>query len=320
VADRLLILTWHNVDRTWCYPCAAGAGALGLAQQLRRLSRFARVVPLRPALDALRDGRRLPPRAIALTFDDGFRDNLEFAVPLLESLRLPATFFLVPGMLSGEVSPWWEVIAWAFSQSTQAAVSWNGRLLPTRGRSGHRSVRWAIDQLKMLDRTGRDRMVAELVELLAPEGQPNDRSPMLDWNGARELVGRGFSIGSHSMYHAILSREPTDRQVQDLAAARRQLETELGVPVELLAYPNGARGDYDASTIQAAKRAGYAYAFTVRAGYNVPSTPDYEMRRVVMEPSRGLSEMVVRRIAGKLRRSWRDAPSAGFAHPPLDPV
>jgi peptidoglycan/xylan/chitin deacetylase (PgdA/CDA1 family) len=303
VARRLLILTWHNVDRTWCYPCDSGAGALGLEQQLRRLSRFARVVPLRPALNALRDGRRLPLRAVALTFDDGFQDNLELAVPLLESLGLPATFFLVPGMLSGEVHPWWEVIAWAFSQSTQATVSWSGRLLPTRGRSGQRSVQWAIGQLKMLDRAGRDQMVAELVELLAPEGRPNDRSLMLDWNGARELVRRGFSIGSHSMYHAILSREPTDRQARDLAVARQQLETELGIAVELLAYPNGAQGDYDTGTIQAAKRAGYAYGFTVRAGYNVPSTPDYEMRRVVLEPVGAFSEMVVRRIAGKLQGS-----------------
>ena len=142
---RLLVLAWHNVDRTWYYPCAPGAGLRGLARQLEQLRRFSSIVALRPALEALADGRPLPPRAVALTFDDGYRDNLDLAVPLLERLQLPATFFLVPGMLSGEVPMWWEVIAWAFNRSTRHAVTWRGRVLPTRGRRGQRSVRWAAE-------------------------------------------------------------------------------------------------------------------------------------------------------------------------------
>src|SRR6266550_9463146 len=109
---RLRIFLWHNVDASWSFPSRSGTGPRGMERQFRFLRRVANVVPLRDALEALADGRDLPPRAVAITFDDGYRDNLEIAVPLLQRLGLPATFFLVPGILSGAVQPWWEALGW----------------------------------------------------------------------------------------------------------------------------------------------------------------------------------------------------------------
>jgi peptidoglycan/xylan/chitin deacetylase (PgdA/CDA1 family) len=303
MTDRLLVLTWHNVDTAWSYPCSPGAGARGLARQLRQLASVATVVPLEPALDALSAGRPLPPRPVALTFDDGYRDTLDLAVPMLERLGLPATFFLVPGILSGEVEPWWEVLGWAFSTSRRTEIDWGGLRLPTRGRAGLRSLRWTEERLKTLDRSGRDLMVADLCDRLKPEGTPDVGSLFLDWDGARELIRRGFAVGSHSMHHAILSREPPDQQAQDLTASRRALETGLDVPVRLLAYPNGSRADYDAGTVCAAERAGYAHAFTVRPGLNHRSVPTHELRRVVLEPAPHFATIAVHRVAGKLARA-----------------
>jgi peptidoglycan/xylan/chitin deacetylase (PgdA/CDA1 family) len=300
--QRLLILGWHNVDRTWSYPCRAGAGAAGLTRQLRRLQRVANLVPLTPALQALGDGRPLPPRSVAVTFDDGYRDNLELGVPILERLGVPATFFLVPGMLSAEVQPWWEVLGWAFLRSTRSAVSWRGQALHTRGPRGRASYRWATEQLKTLTRTDRDRMVDELVEVLRPEGKADAQRLLLDWDGARDLVRRGFEVGSHSSYHAILSREIESEQARDLAESRRRLEGELGVEVRLLAYPNGAKADYDAGTVHAAERAGYSHAVTVRPGWNLPSTPMHELRRIVVEPVPGFCRIGAERVVRKLAR------------------
>jgi peptidoglycan/xylan/chitin deacetylase (PgdA/CDA1 family) len=274
-----------------------------LARQLAHLKELATVVPLAPAMEALRAGRPLPPRAVALTFDDGYEDNLRLAVPLLEKLRLPATFFLAPGLLSGDVRAWWEILAWGFQRTTRATVQWDGRVLPTRGRAGRGSLRWIMERLKSCDQAVRQRKVTTLLDLLEPEGEPNDRNLFLDWDGARELIRRGFAVGSHSMHHAILSREPPDQQAQDLTASRRALETGLDVPVRLLAYPNGSRADYDAGTVCAAERAGYAHAFTVRPGLNHRSVPTHELRRVVLEPAPHFATIAVHRVAGKLARA-----------------
>jgi peptidoglycan/xylan/chitin deacetylase (PgdA/CDA1 family) len=293
VASRLAILGWHNVEGSWCFPARRGSGVRGFARQLRALSRAANIVPLAPALNLLGSGRALPRRAVAITFDDGYRDTLDLAVPILERLGIPATFFLVPGLLSGAVTPWWEVIPWAFARSTRSAVDWDGIVLPTGGHAGRRSSAWVAARMKAIDRKARDRTVSELVERLRPEGEAPGRGLFLDWDGAREIVRRGFSVGSHSMHHAILAREGGREQRDDLAVSRHQLETELGVTVELLAYPNGQPGDYDADTVRAARLAGYSHAITTMEDWNMASTPAYEIRRFVMYPERGLSGFVV---------------------------
>jgi peptidoglycan/xylan/chitin deacetylase (PgdA/CDA1 family) len=305
MADRLLVLAWHAVDATWGYPCRPGSGVRGLARRLQRLRQVANVVPLEPALETLGTNRPLPPRAVALTFDDGYRDNLHLAAPLLEELELPATFFLVPGILSGEVEPWWEVLGWAFARTTKTSVTWRGQPLPTRGAAGRAAARREAERLKALDRVARDRKVAELCDLLEPDGQVGDRSRFLDWAEARELVRRGFSVGSHSLHHSILSREAASVQVTDLAESRRLLEDELDVPVRLLAYPNGVRGDYDATTIRAAQAAGYVHSLTMLPGVNSSATPAHEVRRVVLEPQQGFSKTIARRVTRKLARTVR---------------
>src|SRR5829696_408913 len=159
---------WHNIEGTWCYPSPPGAGTRGFAHQLRRLKQLGTVVPLAESLEALAAGRRLPLRPVALTFDDGYRDNLDVAVPLLEELGLPATFFLVPGLLSDAVRPWWEVLGRGFALARPAVVSWEGRALPTRGHQAQRAYRWLAERLKVLDLATREEQVDELLGLLQP--------------------------------------------------------------------------------------------------------------------------------------------------------
>ena len=229
MTDRLLIVAWHNVERTWNYPAAPGAGAAGFEHQLRRLQRLGTIVPLAPSLRQLTTGQPLPPRAIALTFDDGYRDNLEVGAPVLERLGLPATFFLVPGILDGTVSPWWETVAWAVQHTPRGSVDFQGQTLATRGRAARRTLEVLTERLKEQDQLARGRAVAELLERLEPPGEPGHRRLFLDWDGARDLLRRGFEVGAHSSDHAILARESPAAQLTDLVESRRRLEAELDV-------------------------------------------------------------------------------------------
>ncbi|HKE98104.1 MAG TPA: polysaccharide deacetylase family protein [Actinomycetes bacterium] len=305
---QLLVFAWHNIERTWHYPAPPGAGARGFARQVATLKRMGTIVPLASALDTLAGGRPLPPRAIALTFDDGYADNLELAVPVLRRLEVPATFFLVPGILERRVRPWWEVLGWAFGRSGAGTLDWRGQGLPVQGEAGVRSMMRVAEQLKELDRAGRDAEVARLVELLEPAGSPEavDRL-FLDLDGARALAGHGFEVGSHSTHHAILSREPAADQQHDLAGSRRWLEAELDRPVPLLAYPNGRWADFDDATVAAARQAGHRHALTTQAGRNRPHTPPHALRRIVLEPHAGFAELAARRIRARLARELRRA-------------
>jgi peptidoglycan/xylan/chitin deacetylase (PgdA/CDA1 family) len=283
----LLILGWHNVEGTWCFPSEPGRGLRGLAAQLRWVRRLGNVVDLGQALATIADGRTLPPRSIALTFDDGYRDNLTMAAPLLRELELPATFFLVPGVLSGLTAPWWEALAYAFASTRQSSLQWGDEAWSLVGTDGRIAYDRLSSRLKRLDRPSRDAAVAEIIEALEPEGSLDMGQLFLDWEGARQLVGAGVAIGSHSRDHAILANEAPEGQRANLTEARRELETELGIPIDLLAYPNGTADDFDAVTEEAAREAGYRCGVTTIPGWNSATTGPYRLRRYVLYPERG---------------------------------
>ncbi len=299
MAHRLLVLGWHNIDPTPGFPDPPGAGRVGFARQLAMLARFATVIPLRRALDLVEANEPLPPRAVALTFDDGYRDNLELGVGMLARHRLPATFFLVPGFLSGTVPAWWEDLAAGFDDTTVASWEWDGRRFdlsdPTARQAAHGAVRAS---LKRLDHARRVETVAAITDRLRtrPSTGPG---LFMDWTGARALLAAGHEIGSHTASHAILARESVEAQTAEMADARRDLESGLGVPVDTLAYPNGTAGDYSEQTCAAAASLGYRAAITTRAGLASRADPPYEMRRVVVTPTTDL-----RSVAAK---GWRKA-------------
>lgn len=288
---RLVVLGWHNVDPTHCFPSPGDRGRTGLAQQLRFLRRSANVVPLRTALRSLREGRDLPARAVALTFDDGYRDNLTVAGPMLRELGLPATCFVVPGILSRHTVPWWEALAWAVSNARADDVEWGGRRLPlTDAAARHAAAGELAEDLKRRSRARREAAVADLTAALDPPGRYPGDEQFLDWDGARRL--RAFmDIESHSMHHAILAEEEPAEQRRDLAEARRRIHDELEVDPSVLAYPNGSTADFSDRTIDAARDAGYAHAVTTCGGLNAAGTPTYEIRRTVLNPERGAIEL-----------------------------
>jgi peptidoglycan/xylan/chitin deacetylase (PgdA/CDA1 family) len=288
MGSRLLVLGWHNVEPTWFFPAPPAAGRRGLAGQLAVLRRLANVVPLDPALAALAEGRPLPPRAVALTFDDGYRDSLQVAAPMLERLGLPATFFLVPGLLSRTTPPWWELVGWACQRAGRRQVAFEGRTVDLGDPARRGAAADLVAELvKRRDRAGREAAVAGFVAACEPDGTPDDDALFLDWDQAKALAARGFAIGSHTLHHAILAQQAPAEQAEDLSQSRRRLQERLAVPVDVLAYPNGTTADYDQTTVAAAARAGYAHAVTVIPGWNRPATPRYEIRRFLQRPERG---------------------------------
>jgi peptidoglycan/xylan/chitin deacetylase (PgdA/CDA1 family) len=284
----LLVIGWHNVSPTPYFPSAPGAGISGLSRQLSLIRRFCNIVPLASALSDLAGGRRLPPRAVALSFDDGYRDNLELVLPLLERMGVPATFFLTPGVLDRSVEPWWEVLGWSFAHATRRQVSWHGHELAAGADACFppAMVEAVVGTLTQMPRAERDAAIEELIDGLEPQGEHRVADLFLDWDGARQLASRA-AVGSHTMYHAILAREDPADQRQDLEESRRQLEKQLGTRVTLLAYPNGTARDFDGNTVEAARSAGFDAALTTIPGWNVSDTPAFSIRRFVINPLQG---------------------------------
>lgn len=290
--DRLLVLGYHNVADTPAFPLGGAEGIDGFRAQVRFLARVARPYPVGEALARLRDGRRLGPRAVALTFDDGYADNVELAAEVLAAAGVPATFFLVPEFLDGTARPWWERLAWACLASRRREMPVDGERIPLGDRAERQAARRRISaHLLPLRHDDRLARLEEIVADLDPAGDDPTAALMAGWDGARRLARAGFEIGSHSNRHARLANEPPEAQAADLAAARRRLQEGTGRPVRVLAYPHGTAADYDEGSRAAAAAAGHDHAVTTIPGWVDPSAArerPFDIARSMVSPSDGV--------------------------------
>jgi peptidoglycan/xylan/chitin deacetylase (PgdA/CDA1 family) len=303
MSDRLLVMGWHNVAGTFGFPAGEGEAERGFASQMKTLARIGNVLPLDEALGRLAAGEPLPGRAVAITFDDGYRDNLTLAVPVLERLGLPATFFLVPELLSGKIDAWWETIGWALSASSSGTLSWEGMTFRFDASDWQTAYSPVVRRLKRRSRAARDEAMAELLEMLSPEGDPPDL--FMNWDGARELARRGFSVQSHTRSHVVLSEETPEEQLRELVEGRAQLESELGTSVSTIAYPQGGPLDYNAATLTATTAAGYTWGLTTHEGFTTSATSPLEIRRCVIYPERGIVDLAAQlryMVTARIRR------------------
>lgn len=318
MSRRLLILAWHNIEPTSFFQGSSPTGArCGFERQIGYLRRWTNVVPLGPALADLAAGRPLPPRAVALTFDDGYLDNVTVAAPLLRAAGMPATFFLVSGFLCGTERAWWEEVGWAFENATAGEVRWGGVRLDTADPVSRRSaLRIVSDSLKAVDSHRRWEAIDELRAGLAPEGPASPRR-FMDWDEARDLVRHGHDIGAHTCGHPILSREKSDVQLRELVEPRQELSAHFQRPVDGLAYPNGQAADYSDETLRLVSEAGYAFAVTTRRRRVGPATAPLEVPRLVLTPEVDVRQVLGKgvRVARRTVASWRSGLSRSRAVP-----
>ena len=305
MSRRLLVLGWHNIEPTWGFPGMSPEGARrGFERQVRLLRRWANVLPLRSALDDLAAGRPLPPRAVALTFDDGYLDNAEFAAPVLAAARLPATFFLVPGFLDGSAPAWWEELGWTFAHGSVDTLECGGQRFDVSTPPARAAALEAVTPgLKAVGAAARAEAVGELRQRLRPDGPELGRL-FMDWDEADRLVALGMDVGSHTCGHPILSQEQPAVQAHELSGSREVLEKHFQRPVEVLAFPNGKAQDYSEVTLELVRKAGYSFAVTTRKALAEPAVAPEEVPRFMVDAGIDVRSLL-RSGLGKVSRTVR---------------
>ena len=237
-----------------------GAGPVSVAEGLRRLDAG--------------DSAHL----VAMSFDDGYRDNVRLALPRLAAAGAGATFYLTAGLMETRRAPWWDVLAHALETTRQP------RLRADFGDA-------AID-LPLSTRAERERALARMLGVLrvAPAEQAErlarlrdalevtDEAPceLAGWTEAAELARAGMEVGAHTLTHPFLSLIGAEEQRREIGGSVEMVADRLGVRPRGLAYPGG---DHDAGAIAAAREAGLDYAVVTRAGDVAPGAPRYELRR-----------------------------------------
>ena len=223
----------------------------------------------------------LPPAALSITFDDGYRDNLDVAVPILAKHGLAATFFISTGFLDGG---WmWNdriIEACKRTQCTSASMPSLGfesidlATEPARVVAAHA----IIDKAKYLPF---DQRLAAVADLEGQLGVQMDHGPMLDPDSLRRMRGCGMAIGGHTVWHPILTEIDDTRARAEINDGRERLVEILREPITLFAYPNGRPGrDYRSEHVNMAAEAGFEAAvttapLTARPGMNIFELPRF---------------------------------------------
>lgn len=303
------VLCYHRLTRDWL-DCSLAPHIFvhvdRFREHLRTLRGRAEMLSLAELDARITEGRDPRVLAVCVTFDDGYADNLDLALPILRQEGVPATLFVSTGFVDNPLAvPWWDV-NFAVARSLpdgMACVRDNGRSwrFDVRSPSGRRRLLRAMNAVTLrhcLDNGGRARAVAE--EMFPGLARPRENS-FCRWDDLR-LRGRDelLTIGSHTVSHPTLST-CADWGASELAASKARIEAELGTPVRYFAFPFGGPAHIPADASDQFARQGFRLAVTVTPGLNNGAADRFALRRLLVHGSDSTGDVLNRIKAAMLR-------------------
>jgi peptidoglycan/xylan/chitin deacetylase (PgdA/CDA1 family) len=286
---KALILVYHRVKETETDPQLLAVTSPHFEQHLDILRSDYQPISLEDLCKALKQ-RRIPARAVAVTFDDGYSDNLYEAKPLLERYRIPATVFVTCGFIGGTREFWWDELEEIFLRPGDLPRALN---LEVNGKA----YRWDLGEAaaytekefrlasawNVSETTGsnpRQTLYRALSAIIRSLPAPAERDLVLtnlrSWAGkdAQSAKGRVLSpdelltlaegglveVGSHTMTHPILASVSREIQQSEIENSKTTLEEILGRPVRSFAYPFGSKSDYTALSASIVRNCGFTCA------------------------------------------------------------
>lgn len=252
---------------------------------LEELSRAYRVVSLDRIAEGL-SGREAPiPFSAAITFDDGYRNVVTVAFPILKRFGLPATVFLDTDIVDSGHIHWPDRVEQAIQSVTSGVIviREQGRCESIRIDTPDRRINCIADLTnRMKAKTDEDRadMLADIEFQCPRQSFPQDNAEVLSWEEIRKAIAEGLAFGSHSETHAILTQYDLNRIDREVVESRNVIQKQIDRPITAFSYPNGNNDDRSRRCVQ---EAGYRLAVTVESGLNPPGRDPYQLRRMTLE-------------------------------------
>ncbi len=282
-SSRGVVLCYHRVSGPRLDPARLDVPPALFAAHLAVLRAQAQPMPL-AEFEAARRAGRLPARAVAVTFDDGYADNLYAALPLLEVNHVPATVFVTTCGVDAPGEFWWDVLAravyaaHALPESLELNAEGNrftwrldepaGAPLPgARAEDTRRPLYAALSAwLRPLSAAAQREAAAQLKAWSGTDDCAADAHRRLGVHELQTLARSSLiEIGSHSVTHPVLGQRSAAEQQTECADSRAALSQWLGAAPRFFAYPFGEGAAVGRRAESAVRAAGYEAAFTTDA-------------------------------------------------------
>jgi peptidoglycan/xylan/chitin deacetylase (PgdA/CDA1 family) len=228
------------------------------------------IVPIAAVPDRLRSDRPARPFAV-LTFDDGYRDNVEYAWPILKQNESPWTIFVTTEFADGQGRLWWIELERAIARLDRVVISRNGELLSLPSRTLDEKQAAFNAAYRQLRAGPMERLRTVTADLTSQAGIISDCPAAefcLNWAELQDLAREpDVTIGAHTLSHPVLAKLRTTEALREIVESKALLERRLGRPIRHFAYPFGDRNSAGERELRFVRDSGFATAMTSRPGH-----------------------------------------------------
>jgi peptidoglycan/xylan/chitin deacetylase (PgdA/CDA1 family) len=244
-----------------------------------------------------------------IVFDDGYKDNIEYALPILEKYKVKASFYIVTDCIDRNIPTWTHVIDYSFQYTVKNKIDLSYDFLPEELRiqklndwtSRIRYVRKLKPAMKKISHVNRLRIIDTVTTAFNDIEWP---SLMMNWNDLKQIQNAGHYIGSHTLSHCMLGTM-TDKQeiLTELSGSGERINQQLGYFPSTISYPVGS---YNQQTIKLSREAGYLIGLAVKqTPYNPALDNNFEIPRIELYNEPWLkTKMRITNIVGTLSKIW----------------
>lgn len=300
---RLMILTYHRVLELPDPLLPSEPDAERFAAQMEVLATHCSVLPLPEAARRLREGT-LPPAAVCITFDDGYRNNLDVATPILRRYGLPATVFVMQNAIEAGIM-WNDLVIEAVRHAgttMDLSVAGLGKMEVPSSAVRAPFVLTVLEAFKYQSMQERWDNACELHQRISSVSPPR---LMLNESELRSLVEAGVDVGGHTVNHPILAKLPEADARREIVDGAEWLARVIGGRPSSFAYPNGRPGrDFDAVHMRIARDAGFELAVSTEWRCATRGSDPFALPRVSFcdAPASRLPWQIARTFMASYRR------------------
>ncbi len=275
---KLQVMVYHRVLDDVDIMRPSEVSKVHFAWQMDMVSKYFNVLPLSEGIKRLKSGS-LPPRAVAITFDDGYKDNYKNALPILKHHSLPATLFVAVGYLNGG-RMWNDSIIEAIRGVDGCSIDLTSIGLENYSvntmNDRFRAAQNIIGKLKYSPQSERSEKAEYIASMSS--GLPTDL--MLTSEELKDMVSNGIDVGGHTISHPILSELDSKVALREIEEGKHVLEAITGKDVSTFAYPNGKPGkDYSLEHANMVENCGYVAALSTEWGVGTSQSDVFQLPR-----------------------------------------
>jgi peptidoglycan/xylan/chitin deacetylase (PgdA/CDA1 family)/CelD/BcsL family acetyltransferase involved in cellulose biosynthesis len=251
-------------------------------RQMEYIAQNFRVVTLNDIAEG-RIGTEESRYSVAITFDDGYRDNFTSVFPILKELGIPATIYLATGYVGSNRIPWYDEVCLAFKLSVRT------RLQPERTDAPSGSMETQAERLTLLERVldwlrdlddeARRQAMPELFRALGVPAALTLPNYMLGWDEIKQMKAHNIEFGAHTVSHPVLSRTSGRQLQEEISASKKTIEQKLKTEVRHFAYPFGRNSHVGSEAKRCVEQCGFKTAVTTEFGFNAPGDDLFALRR-----------------------------------------